>query len=779
MPVTFSNPLDQIEALYVGYFGRAADPAGLNYWLPRLTSGEMTYAKIAASFSVQPEATARFAYLANPGSNDPGAFIDKVFLALFNRVADTGGKDHWLKQLSSGASNSDLTGAFILDVISGAQGADVAVVMNKVGVASHFTTNLVTGNMPYDAAAAAESLLQVSSTDGTQASVDANEARADAFIQVFSLAPATASVDEGQHDIVTLTTAHVAAGTTVGFTITGIDAARLSVPATGTVTIDGAGKASIDLGVLANNFTDGATKALVTLTNGKASTSVIVVDTSMSITPGSTFALVAQSATVDEGQHDIIALSTTNIVTGSIVSYTITGISADRLVGGVAGGTVTIDANGKASIDLGIIANGAVDGSTTAVISLNNGVASTFVIVNDTSTSPSQVTGTSFDLTTAPDSFAGGAGNDVFKGTFSDGAANSTLTFGDALQGKGGSDSLVVTSAVAGAATTIVQDAFWSGAPPPSIENISITTGAGAITLLTGGFFAAAFAGGVNLTTTTTGGAIAIDMTSYGDDTVIAASSGAGAQTIVTGSGADTVIATSTEGAVTISGVGLTTVSATTTGAGAQTIGDLTGGGGNLVLVEATGNAGAQVIHSTSASDVTIHATTQGGPQTITTGVGSDTIVIGSSAATATINAGADGDRIILGATHSGVNTIVETAGHSTQAAFDVITNFSLAVSDVLSLGTTHVLSTAELGGAFVATNGIAAGATLEAFLAAVTSSTTVGVAAYFDGFTNSTYVAASDGFASGAADTVVQLIGLGNASSVGGTNDAGMIHIV
>lgn len=100
-------------------------------------------------------------------------------------------------------------------------------------------------------------------------------------------------------------------------------------------------------------------------------------------------------------------------------------------------------------------------------------------------------------------------------------------------------------------------------------------------------------------------------------------------------------------------------------------------------------------------------------------------------------------------------------------------------MSDVLSLGTTHVLSTAELGGGFVATNGIAAGATLEAFLAAATSSTTVGVAAYFDGFTNSTYVAASDGLASGAADTVVQLIGLGNASSVGGTNDAGMIHIV
>ena len=58
MAVSFATTQDKVEALYVGYFSRAADPAGLNYWMSQLDSGAVTYAQAAASFSVQPEATA-------------------------------------------------------------------------------------------------------------------------------------------------------------------------------------------------------------------------------------------------------------------------------------------------------------------------------------------------------------------------------------------------------------------------------------------------------------------------------------------------------------------------------------------------------------------------------------------------------------------------------------------------------------------------------------------------------------------------------------------------
>lgn len=248
----------------------------------------------------------------------------------------------------------------------------------------------------------------------------------------------------------------------------------------------------------------------------------------------------------------------------------------------------------------------------------------------------------------------------------------------------------------------------------------------------------------------------------------------------MTGSGVSNVTANSTAGALTISGAGLATVSATTTGSGAQTIGDIIGGGVNLVSVMATtAGSGAQTIQSTSTSAATVNATANGGQQIIKTGAGSDTIGVGSSASSATINAGAGADSITLGATHSGVASIVVTPGQPIQTARDTVTNFSMAVSDTLALGTTTLLNSAQLGGSFTVTTGIATlgGGTLAAFLAAATTTTTAGVAAFYDG--TSTYFVASDGLASGAFDSVVQLVGITGATAVGGAAAATMIRIV
>ena len=102
-----------------------------------------------------------------------------------------------------------------------------------------------------------------------------------------------------------------------------------------------------------------------------------------------------------------------------------------------------------------------------------------------------------------------------------------------------------------------------------------------------------------------------------------------------------------------------------------------------------------------------------------------------------------------------------------------------MAVSDTLALGSTTLLNSAQLGGGFTVTTGIAtaAGATLASFLAAATTSMTAGVVAFNNG--TDTYVVASDGLASGAADTVVELVGITNATAVGGAAAATMIHIV
>ena len=89
---TFTPPINQAESLYVGYFGRAGDPSGTNYWIGQLNAGTITLAQMAASFATQPEATSKYPYLANPNISDPGTFVDQVYQNLFNHTADAAGK---------------------------------------------------------------------------------------------------------------------------------------------------------------------------------------------------------------------------------------------------------------------------------------------------------------------------------------------------------------------------------------------------------------------------------------------------------------------------------------------------------------------------------------------------------------------------------------------------------------------------------------------------------------------------------------------------------------
>lgn len=569
MAVQFTSTEDKVEALYVGYFGRAADPAGLNYWVSQLDSGANSYAQAAASFSVQPEATAAYPYLTNPSTHDAGAFIDQIYMNIFNHAADAAGKAYWQAQLAANSDPASL-GAFILNVISGAQASDAAAITNKVAVATHFTDDLTASGQPYDSAADSEGRTEVSNTDATPASVTVNEARAD--------------------------------------------------------------------------------------------------------------------------------------------TYAATGAPPGEI----------------------------------------------------------------FMLTTAVDNVQAGAGPDTFTGTFSDGGSN-TLNAGDALAGNDGTDSLTITPSIMAATATLTDD-LWTNVS--GIENVSLSSGAGGMSIVTGAAFQAAFAAGVNLTATTTDGAITIASASFTGAEILVTSSGTGAQFLTTGSGVSDVSATSTDGDLMITGAGLAGVSATTTGTGAQTIGDLSGGGSSLVSVTATATSGAQTIHSTSLSAVTVNASTSGGPQIVTTGSGNDMIVIGSSGSLGSIDGGGGADSITLGATHTGADQIIVAPGESDQTAFDTVTNFSMVVSDALALGSTTLLDSAQLGGGFSVTDGMAtaAGATLADFLAAATTSTTAGVVAFSDG--HDTYVVASDGLASGTADTVVKLVGITNATAIGAAGNT-TIHIV
>ena len=261
-----------------------------------------------------------------------------------------------------------------------------------------------------------------------------------------------------------------------------------------------------------------------------------------------------------------------------------------------------------------------------------------------------------FNLTTGPDNISGGSSDDTFVATYNNGMTG-TFTIGDRLNGNAGIDTLDITPI--GVAAIVLPDTLWTNIS--NIEKIVINpTGEGAQTITTGAAFQSAFAAtGIDLKTTSGAGAITTDMSSFTGAIALTTISDAGAQTLTTGAGLATVLATSTAGAQTITtGMGLATVKATST-AGAQTI-----SGANLATVKITSTGGGQTVTSNGAAAVTVEATSTAGVQTITTGAGADVITATTTAANNIINTGAGNDTVTILASATGNYTIHGNEGN-------------------------------------------------------------------------------------------------------------------
>jgi len=82
----------QLQELYVAYFGRAADPTGLDYW----TEKGISTAKFAADMYAQAEF--KDAY----GSLSTESQVNQIYKNLFDREADVTGLTYWTQQINLG-----------------------------------------------------------------------------------------------------------------------------------------------------------------------------------------------------------------------------------------------------------------------------------------------------------------------------------------------------------------------------------------------------------------------------------------------------------------------------------------------------------------------------------------------------------------------------------------------------------------------------------------------------------------------------------------------------
>ncbi len=212
----------QLELIYVAYFNRAADSAGLTYWAGQNTqaqnggqSAALALTNIANSFTPQPETIALYPFLATnvnlttpAGQAGLNAFIASLYQNLFGHAPDSAGQSYWVGQLTSGAVG---LGAAALAIANGATAADAVEVWNKVAVALDFTTRTGAaglgdgGTLSSSYLTAARGVL--SAVDGTalnDASVTAGMSATTAFINGSSTAQSAAPLDRGNrvhHDL--------------------------------------------------------------------------------------------------------------------------------------------------------------------------------------------------------------------------------------------------------------------------------------------------------------------------------------------------------------------------------------------------------------------------------------------------------------------------------------------------------------------------------------------------------------------------------------------------
>lgn len=118
----------QIVQLYIGYFDRSPDPAGLAFWKAQADAGA-AIVDIAYSFSRSEEYQSVYGGLTN------GELLDKIYLNLFDRTPDMAGKAYWMNELANGKPVARL----VVDVMSGAQGNDRLILENTAIVAKDWT----------------------------------------------------------------------------------------------------------------------------------------------------------------------------------------------------------------------------------------------------------------------------------------------------------------------------------------------------------------------------------------------------------------------------------------------------------------------------------------------------------------------------------------------------------------------------------------------------------------------------------------------------------------
>lgn len=181
-----ADHFDTVQKIYIAFYQRPADPAGLRYWAERVEVAGGDTGAVIDAFANSAEAEELYGDITN---ENIGEAVTAIYQALFGRAPDAAGLAYYEEAFANGELSA---GTIALSILDGARGEDTIAINNKLEVANEFTqqvdgrdfddANFGRGSnfaVTYDAEdteAAREILADVTALPGTV--LDANAVRA-------------------------------------------------------------------------------------------------------------------------------------------------------------------------------------------------------------------------------------------------------------------------------------------------------------------------------------------------------------------------------------------------------------------------------------------------------------------------------------------------------------------------------------------------------------------------------------------------------------------------
>ncbi|WP_386630688.1 DUF4214 domain-containing protein [Sulfitobacter geojensis] len=187
--LTTLSTREVLSAVYIGYYNRAADAAGIQFWEQVIANTSLDLEAVATDFASQAETQTVHPFFADPATSTPSTFITSLYQNLFNRDPDAAGLEFWSEQLQNaidGVEGSFSVGEIIVKIIEGAvdvEGGtqDRTTILNKIEVAQDWTDAAVADGGEFDADAMASAKAIIADVTSEGSTVADAKAATDAF----------------------------------------------------------------------------------------------------------------------------------------------------------------------------------------------------------------------------------------------------------------------------------------------------------------------------------------------------------------------------------------------------------------------------------------------------------------------------------------------------------------------------------------------------------------------------------------------------------------------